>query len=53
MDRKLKKKDSWIYGRRPVLEALRAGRREIHEVIVPSGPATDEGEEMITLARQR
>ncbi len=53
MDRKLKKKDGWIYGRRPVLEALRAGRREIHEVIVPSGPATDEVEEMITLARQR
>ena len=53
MDKKAKKKDGWIYGRRPVLEALRAGRREIWEVIVPSGPATDEVEEMISLARAR
>ncbi|MGN0856299.1 MAG: 23S rRNA (guanosine(2251)-2'-O)-methyltransferase RlmB [Candidatus Spyradenecus sp.] len=53
MDKKTKKKDGWIYGRRPVLEALRAGRREIWEVIVPSGPATDEVEEMISLARAR
>lgn len=53
MDKKAKKKDGWIYGRRPVLEALRAGRREIWEVIVPSGPATDEVEEMISIARAR
>ena len=53
MDKKAKKKDGWIYGRRPVLEALRAGRREIWEVIVPSGPVTDEVEEMISLARAR
>ncbi len=53
MNKKAKKKDGWIYGRRPVLEALRAGRREIWEVIVPSGPATDEVEEMISLARAR
>ena len=53
MDKKTKKKDGWIYGRRPVLEALRAGRREIWEVIVPSGPATDEVEEMISIARAR
>ncbi|MGN0890453.1 MAG: 23S rRNA (guanosine(2251)-2'-O)-methyltransferase RlmB [Candidatus Spyradenecus sp.] len=53
MDKKAKKKDGWIYGRRPVLEALRAGRREIWEVIVPSGPATDDVEEMISLARAR
>ena len=53
MDKKTKKKDGWIYGRRPVLEALRAGRREIREAIVPSGPATDEVEEMISIARAR
>lgn len=53
MDKRAKKKDGWIYGRRPVLEALRAGRREIYEVIVPSGPATDEVEEMVSLARAR
>ena len=53
MDKKTKKKDGWIYGRRPVLEALRAGRREIWEVIVPSGPVTDEVEEMISIARAR
>ncbi len=53
MDRKGKKKDGWIYGRRPVLETLRAGRREIHELIVPSGPATDEVEEMISIAHAR
>ncbi len=53
MDKKTKRKDSWIYGRRPVLEALRAGRREIFELIVPSGPATDETEEMISLAHAR
>lgn len=53
MDRKTKRKESWIYGRRPVLEALRAGRREIFELIVPSGPATDETEEMVSLAHAR
>ena len=53
MERKKNRKDSWIYGRRPVLEALRAGRREIFEVIVPSGPATDETEEMIAIAHSR
>ena len=53
MDKRAKKKDGWIYGRRPVLEALRAGRREIFEVIVPSGPATDEVEEMISIAHAR
>lgn len=53
MDKKQRKKDTWIYGRRPVLEALRAGRREISEVIVPSGPATDEVEEMISIAHAR
>lgn len=53
MDKKTKKKDSWIYGRRPVLEALRAGRREIYELIVPSGPATEETEEMVSIAHAR
>lgn len=53
MEKKQKKKDGWIYGRRPVLEALRAGRREINELIVPSGPATEEVEEMIEIARAR
>lgn len=53
MDKKTKKKDSWIYGRRPVLEALRAGRREIFELIVPSGPATEETEEMVSIAHAR
>lgn len=53
MEKKQKKKDGWIYGRRPVLETLRAGRREISELIVPSGPATDEVEEMIEIARAR
>ena len=56
MDKKQKQKrskENWIYGRRPVLEALRAGRREIMEVIVPSGPATDEVEEMISIAHAR
>ncbi len=53
MDKKGKRKDAWIYGRRPVLETLRAGRRECHELIVPSGPATDEVEEMVALARAR
>lgn len=53
MDKKQKRKESWIYGRRPVLEALRAGRRTISELIVPSGPATEEVEEMIAIARER
>lgn len=51
MDRKNRKKEQWIYGRRPTLEALRAGRREMTELIVPSGTATEEVEEMIDLAR--
>ncbi len=51
MEKKSKKKDQWIYGRRPVLEALRAGKREFWDLIVPSGPATDEVEEMIQHAR--
>ncbi len=53
MDKKSRRKENWIYGRRPVLEALRSGRREILEVIVPSGPATDETEEMISIAHAR
>lgn len=53
MEKKQKRKEGWIYGRRPVLEALRAGRREIWELIVPSGPATDEVEEMISIAHAR
>lgn len=53
MEKKTKKKDSWIYGRRPVLEVLRAGRREIHELIVPSGTATEEVEEMLALGHER
>ena len=24
----------WLYGRRPVIEVLRAGRRKIHEVVL-------------------
>lgn len=53
MDKKGKRKEAWIYGRRPVLETLRAGRRECQELIVPSGPATEEVEEMVALARAR
>lgn len=53
MDKRGKKKESWIYGRRPVLETLRAGRRDCFDLIVPSGPATEEVEEMVALARAR
>ncbi len=53
MDKRGKRKEGWIYGRRPVLETLRAGRREFHELIVPSGPATEETEEMLAIARAR
>lgn len=45
-----RKKDTWIFGRRPVLEVLRAARREMFELIVPPGRATDEVEEMIERA---
>ncbi len=53
MEKKTRKKESWIFGRRPVLETLRAARREIQEVILPAGGATDETEEMLSLARSR
>jgi len=53
MEKKSRRKENWIYGRRPVLETLRAARREIFELIVPSGPATEEVEEMVALAHAR
>ena len=30
-------KGEWIYGRRPVMEVLRAGRRHLYEALLPSG----------------
>lgn len=51
MDKRPRRKEGWIYGRRPVLETLRAGRREFFELVVPAGPATDEVEEMVALGR--
>jgi len=30
-------KGEWIYGRRPVMEVLRAKRRHIYEAVLPSG----------------
>ncbi len=49
--KKKRKQDNWIYGRRPVLEVLRANRREVFEVIVPPGTTTEETEEMIAIAQ--
>lgn len=52
MEKKSSRGD-WIYGRRPVLEVLRAGRRAMYELIVPPGSTTPEIEEMVTLAQER
>lgn len=52
-EQRKKAKDSWIYGRRPVLEVLRAGRREMVELIIPSANATEEIEEMVQIAQDR
>lgn len=44
----------WLYGRRCVLEALRAGRRKMSELRLARGPRRDddpECEEMVALAR--
>lgn len=44
----------WLYGRRCVIEALRAGRRDMMELRLARGPRRDEGpetEEMLALAR--
>ena len=30
-------KGEWVYGRRPVMEVLRAKRRHIYEAVIPSG----------------
>ena len=45
----------WLYGRNPVIEALRAGRRTFSEIILPP-PARDEPDEIASLrltAQQR
>ena len=45
----------WIYGRNPVIEALRAGRRTFTEIILPPG-SKDEADEIASLrltAQQR
>ena len=47
-------RDEWLYGRRPVLEVLRAARREIHEILVPPVlDATAEWEELVARAHER
>jgi 23S rRNA (guanosine2251-2'-O)-methyltransferase len=33
----MENKGEWIYGRRPAMEVLRAGRRHIYEAVLPSG----------------
>ena len=33
----MESKGEWIYGRRPVMELLRAGRRHLYEALLPSG----------------
>ena len=38
----------WLYGRNPVIEALRAGRREFLEMILPPA-AKDEADEIVSL----
>ena len=38
----------WIYGRNPVIEALRAGRRTFTEIILPPG-SKDESDEIASL----
>ena len=45
----------WLYGRNPVIEALRAGRRTFSEIILPPG-SKDEADEIASLrltAQQR
>ncbi len=45
----------WLYGRHAVLEALRAGRRRVHQVLIGQGVKQQAGiiGEILVLARQR
>ena len=44
----------WLYGRRPVLEALRAGRRQMFELwIAPAGGRGGEGSDELTEIHER
>lgn len=51
MEKKATRGD-WIYGRRPVLETLRAGKRAFYELILPSGKPSADVQEMLELARE-
>ncbi len=50
MEKKATRGD-WIYGRRPVLETLRAGKRAFYELIAPFGKPTDDIAEMLEIAQ--
>jgi len=43
----------WVYGRRSVWEALRAGKRSLHKLWIASGAGGGVVEEIVQLARER
>jgi len=46
-------KGEWIYGRRPVIEVLRAGRRLVYDIVQTAGKDSAETAEIAMLARDR